>query len=660
MNLINIKGIGEVTKEKLKELNINTVEDLCLYLPVSYVDLSRYSDLKEISEGSYYLFKGKLIKLNAIKRGRKISSFKAAASVNNIKVEMIWFNQPYMYDKLTLNLEYTFFSKVSIDNGKILFVNPVFEEAGKEVKLKGIMPIYRTGGIIHQGNLRKFILEATEKLKLPSILEGNKDILNYNEAIKMVHMPNTISEGKEAEKRIITEEIVNLIISYKILNSKFSVNKQRNLKDCDIRNLLNKLPFQLTPSQDIAVSEIIGDLKKNKPMNRLLSGDVGSGKTVIAMIASYITAKNGYQAAVIAPTTILAEQHYKNFKLLKELNLNVKLLTGDTAENEKKQLLSDIKKGDCNIVIGTHSLMSEGVEFRNLGLLVTDEMHRFGVEQKNAAENKGFAVDTLVMSATPIPRALALTLYQDLKVSYIEKRNGDLINTSIVPPEKYNDMYGFLAQEIAKGRQAYIVCPRIEDIEGIELVSVKKLYDGLIKGCLKGIKTGLLFGGMKQEEKSQVMKDFKDGKIKVLISTTVIEVGIDVPNATVMIIMNAERFGLAALHQLRGRVGRGGYKSYCLLCSDDRDNPRLNALKKYSDGFKIAEEDFDIRGAGDFIGTRQSGRGAGRFSEKITRELILEGKKIADNIVIDDELKNKLNLIKNTEREELVKKVTMN
>ncbi|MGI6701519.1 MAG: ATP-dependent DNA helicase RecG [Christensenellales bacterium] len=631
MELTKLKGVGQVIKKSLNELGIFTIRQLCLYLPVSYLDLSRYTDIKDIKSGNYYLIKAEIISLSALKRGRKASSFKAVAESDNIKIDLIWFNQAYMYDKIVKGKEYTFFAKAA-NNGRLIFYNPAFEEAGAERKLKGILPVYRTKGLIRQATMRKIISDAAGKAELFSALDGDTDYLRLDRAVTMLHSPQSVEEGLKARERIIEEEIINQILCYRLYNSKAIPDKKREYKNLSYDELSAILPYQLTESQRDAISDIIKDLSDTTPMNRLLMGDVGSGKTVVALIAAFIAAKNGYQAAILAPTTILAKQHYNTAGYLARSGVRVGLLTKDTPDSEKREIIRGLSEKSIDVLIGTHIIYEDYIKFNNLGLIVTDELQRFGVMEKYKFENKGYAVDTLVLSATPIPRALQLTLYDELKVSYIHKIKTDTV-TSIVPPEKFQDMYDFLRREIAMGRQGYIVCPAIEDMEGVELSSAQSVYGNLLKGALKGVNIAVIHGGVKPEEKLRIMNEFNNNRIKALIATTVIETGIDVKNATVMIILNAERFGLSTLHQLRGRVGRGDNKSFCLLCTEDINNPRLKALKKYDDGFKIAEIDYELRGAGDFLGTRQSGGGF-----PLSRELVIKCRQAADRITIDEKL----------------------
>lgn len=659
MDLIDIKGIGKATIEKLKELNIFSVKELVQYLPAAYVDLTKCTDIVNVQNGGYYLINGIIESRTAIKRSRKANYFKAKLISCDKKIELIWYNQPYMYDRLIAGQEYTVFGKIVFQNKLISIANPVFEVKGEEKKLKGIMSIYRTQGLIHQANIRKYILEALNSLKLTSLTDDMA--IDINKALLLAHKPSTTAEGYAMQRRLAVEEIVNTIINYRIIKDKSILDKNRKYNDIDYSILLSLLPYKLTSSQVNAIKEIINDLLLPIPMNRMLIGDVGSGKTIVALIVAYIVIKSGYKVAILAPTTILAKQHYESARLLSNLGCSIELLTGDTSDKDKREINNKLKSGLIDLLIGTHSIFDNDIEYNKLALIITDEMHRFGVNQKNSIEMKGNAVDTLVMSATPIPRALQLIMFNDLKVSRLDRRQEYRIKTSIVPEHKRGDMFNFLLKEIQAGRQGYIVCPRIEDVEGIEIDSAKNLYLELSKGVLKGIKIGLLHGKLNAENKEKMMNDFKDKTIQAIVSTTVIEVGIDVPNATVMIIMNAEMFGLAALHQLRGRIGRGEHMSHCFLYTSDVNNLRLKALKEHDDGQKISDVDYDIRGGGDFIGLRQSGKVFRKgYIIDIDRDLIIEAKQVADRIIIDENVINKFETIKSEQIEEIVKKVTMN
>lgn len=657
VNLLDIRGIGEKTKERLGLLGITDIKKLLEFMPVSYIDMSKFSDIADMSEGNYYRFRAKIIRINKIMKGRRANYFSVQALISNTKIKMIWYNQPYLYNKLKLDQEYTFFGKIMCKMGKLEMLNALFEEKDKEKKLKGILSIYRTQGLVNQANLRKFIAEAIQLVNFESVSDGISGIMGYQESLELAHFPNCISNGYSAQERLVIEDLINTILTFRLLKKLNEHNKGRSYKSLDYNRVLQILPYQLSITQIKAISEIINDMSKPTPMNRLLLGDVGSGKTVVAMIASYIAAINGYQVAIMAPTTILARQHYDNFLILSKLGLNISLITSDTKSQDRDNILKGLKNGEIDIVIGTQSLISEGMIFKSLALVISDEMHRFGVREKSEINSKGYLTDTLVMSATPIPRALALTLYEDLDISTIDRYRDINIDTHIVPNDKMEDMLNFIAKELDKGRQAYIVCPRIEDVEGIELVSAKAIYDDLRRGLLAKYSMALMHGKLADDKKMKIMQDFKHGKVQLLVSTTVIEVGIDNPNATIMVIMNAECFGLATLHQLRGRIGRGTHKSFCLLITD-KASDRLKALKQYSNGNDIADIDYELRGGGDFIGLRQKGRvGNSNYIVDVNKGMIIKAKEIAEKIDVN---KVKKLLITDNEKIEELSQVVMN
>ncbi|MDR3263221.1 MAG: DEAD/DEAH box helicase, partial [Clostridiales bacterium] len=457
------------------------------------------------------------------------------------------------------------------------------------------------------------------------------------------HLPDGVDDAFAAQRQIATEDFVRLIFTYKALKRQF--NKRRTFYKADkdiLKGYFSALPFALTVSQKKALDDIIGDMTGGAYMNRLLMGDVGSGKTAVAFAAAYFAIGSGSQCAFIAPTELLARQHYKAAsELLGGLGIKVVILTAACAASEKKYVTEAIKSGEAQLIIGTHSLFSENVIYGNLRLVIIDEQHRFGVKEKDAIIKKASEADVLTLSATPIPRALSLALLSELDVSVIERRSriDDMISTKIVPDYKRNDMFAYIRERAVSGRQAYIVAPRIEDAEGVETDTVKALYKELKEGLFNDIDIAVLHGKSLKADKQAVMDGFNGGSISVLICTTVIEVGIDVKNASVMAVMNAENYGLAALHQLRGRVGRGTEKSYCFLHTTKDDNARLTVLAECGDGFAVSERDFDMRGGGNFLGEKQSGsfENLNNYAVKIDKELISEAKLIAEGIELNKE-----------------------
>ncbi len=656
MELLDIKGIGKVTLDKLNSLGVTCLEDLISYIPASYIDMSMFSDVTKCNNGEFCLFTGH-VHLKSKSSNYKAKYIKAKIICEGTVLNAIWFNQHYIYDKLDTLENYTFFGKISKTNNIITISNPLFELSGHESKLKGILPIYRTGGLIPQANLRKYIELALDNIEIASLINNNR----HMELIKNCHNPYTIKEAQEAQDKLIIYEIATLILGYRISRINRVDNKLRKYSNLDISEVISQLDYKLTTSQLQATQEIIEDMCSPIPMNRLLMGDVGSGKTIVALLAAYIAIKNGYQVAILVPTTILAEQHYKNAKILEDIGINTLLLSSRMTNVERKYSYNSIESDEAKLIIGTQSIINENITYKNLGLIITDESHRFGVCEKRTIEEKGLATDTLTMTATPIPRTLSLTMFDDLSISKLDVRKKCNIDTHIVPNSKIKDMYNLVIDEISKGRQCYIVCPRIEDSEGVELTSAIGLYNSLYTGVLKNYKVALLHGKQLDNEKTSIMNSFSAKEIDVLVSTTVIEVGIDVPNSTVMIVMNAERYGLATLNQLRGRVGRGEHKSYCLLCTDNLANERLRILKNTNDGFKIAEMDYELRGGGDFIGIRQSGASfIDKFACPVTRNMIAKGKQLADSIPINDELIENYQLFQSKQMKKIVQSVTMN
>jgi len=616
--LSKIKGVSDKRIADFNKLNINSCKALIKHYPRNYLDLSKISPIKNCVNNEMALIKATVITMpeNKVSGARKLNYIKVVCTSGGDYLTCIWFNQPYVLKKLILNTEYLFYGRVKNSFGQITITNPNFEPLDKNYKLKGIIPVYRLSGGLTQGVVKKTIWEALKvtpiKSSIPMRLEAKYSLYSLKNAYLELHNPTSFSGIKEASERVALEEYFALMSAFKLLKGgKDKIrNNHYNIVAQDIKEFAKRFGFELTNGQKNAINEIFADLKGHTVMNRLLQGDVGSGKTAVAIVSMFVALKSGYQVSFLCPTEILAQQNYALMKrFLPEFDSV--LLTSSNTAKEKKQIKSLIASGEAKIVVGTHAILQDDVIFKNLSLCVCDEQHRFGVAHRNAMSNKGFACDTLVMSATPIPRTFSLTFYGDLDISEIPdkpNKRGEL-STHIVTTSKYDDMINFIKKEISNGRQVYFVCPKIEDdVEG-EVMSVTELYQSLTER-LPNISLALLHGKTKDNQKNQIMSDFKENKISGLVSTTVIEVGIDVPNATVMVIYNSERFGLSQLHQLRGRVGRGENKSYCFLYSDnaeDRALERLRVIRDNTDGFKIAEYDFNMRGGGDFLGTRQSG-----------------------------------------------------
>ncbi len=622
MDLIKLKGVGAKTLEKLAKLGITDERSLLDFLPKSYWDMTKEGDLSSAEHGEYILLKGKLTKLTKVARVRAgLNFFRAELYAQNATVRLVWFNAPYLRANLSEGKSYTVWGKISKKDGRTELVNPGFEPEDGD-RLSGIVPIYATRGLIQQSVMRKITADAVEKCSVLPLLESD-DLMPLADAYRYAHVPIDKRTAYIARRRLALEELTARLCAYRIAKSGSEGRKIRVYKGGfqDMDDIVSSLPYTLSESQRKAVMDVMDDLKSRKRMNRMLLGDVGCGKTVVALITMAYAVRSGYQTAMMAPTEILARQHYDNaVKLLSPFGIRCAYLAGSLSAAEKKSIYNDIKRGAVDVVIGTHAVISDKVEFSDLGYIVIDELHKFGVRQKSHLENKALSVDVAIMSATPIPRVLALGEYGDIDVSAIESRKtmDEYPKTFVVPAEKEKAMLGFVRERCLKGEQAYIVCPLVEDSEGLEVSSAKSVYADLKDGIFSDLSVGLVYGGMKDEAKEKVMKAFYGGEYNVLVATSVVEVGIDSKDATVICVMNADRFGLASLHQLRGRVGRrSGQTSYCFLHTLKADEcGRLKILADNFDGFAIAEEDARLRGYGDFLGFRQSGGSGGVLIDK--------------------------------------------
>lgn len=621
-DIISIKNIGEERAKKLKKLGINTVNDLIEYFPRDYDDRSNVLPIKDIEKGKINTVKGKIIcKLETIKLPN-INITKAKIDDGTEVLEVVWFNQPYLKNKIKPKQEYIFTGKVVEKYGKIQLESPDYEILdGRETLSNGrVVPIYASTYKLPQKLFRTVISETLSLIKgqieefLPLKIRKEYNLCERWFAIENIHFPKDDNSFFIARKRLVFEELFLLQIRLLQLKKNTQI-KQCSvfLKDFETAEIRNALPFKLTDAQERVLKDIEFDFKENKVMNRLIQGDVGSGKTAVAQIAIYMIIKNGYQAAIMAPTDVLASQHFEAFKhIFESLGYKCVFLSGSQKKKEKKEIYQLIENGDAHIIVGTHAIIQEQVVFKNLGLVVTDEQHRFGVKQREILTNKGNNPHTLVMTATPIPRTLALILYGDLDISIIDKLppGRQKIDTSYVNSSYYPRIYNFIKKNADEKRQAYIICPVIEENEKLELKAVLTYTEELKTKVFSDYNVECIHGKMKNQEKQIIMDKFYNGEIDILVSTTVIEVGINVPNSTIILIENAERFGISQLHQLRGRVGRGSYQSYCILVSDAKSKvskQRLETMVKFSDGFELSEKDLEIRGPGDFFGTRQHG-----------------------------------------------------
>ncbi len=569
---------------------------------------------------------------------------------------------------------YKFYGKISNTYGKITISSPVFDEEGKDSNTGKIIPIYPLTYQLSQNVLRKIIENGLKEVQnqlretLPSYILEDYNLQGINEATQKIHFPKNFDEFNIARKRLVFEELLSTQLALLELKNSYLTEEKgiQFSKDAKISDIINKLPFKLTKAQLRVIEEIDTNMESEKPMNRLLQGDVGSGKTVVAMCAAYKAVKSGYQAAIMAPTAILATQHLENFKnILEEMGIRVELLISGITKKNKEGILERLKNGDIDILIGTHAIIEENVIFKKLGLVVTDEQHRFGVKQRTKIAEKGKNPDVLVMTATPIPRTLALILYGDLDISIIDELppNRKKIETFAVSKKLEQRVDSFIQKQIEEGRQAYIVCPLVEENEEMDLQSVQKLYEKYKTEVFPQYKVEYIHGKMKAKEKDEIMAKFKQHEIDILISTTVIEVGVDVPNANIMVIEDAERFGLAALHQLRGRVGRGQYQSYCILKYEGKGETvrkRMKVMCETNDGFIISEKDLELRGSGDFFGTMQHGLPEFKIANLFEDMNILKSvQSVAIRIIEDDPKleKEKNRLLKDLIRDKFMKRI---
>ena len=633
MKLTDIKGISDKRAQDLAKMNIFTPEDLIKHFPRNYLDLRKITPLEKCYNNDIVLTCGKLMTApKMFTSARKLKCVRVAVEQGLRGFTAVWFNQPYVMSHLRAGEEYLFYGRIKSDFGGVSIINPTFEPVDNNVKLKGIVPVYTVKGNITQKVVRDAVKSAIFGLDIKSVIPARLSkkygLENLKTAYIDVHAPSDAETQKNAAERIALEEYFILVSAFRFIKGdrqQIRIN-QYSCTAADMREFISRFGFEFTEGQKNAVNDIFSDLSSPRSMNRLLQGDVGSGKTAVALCAIYTAVKSGYQAAMLAPTEILAEQNYRIISRLFP-EYEVIFLSGSIKAAEKKAIKAKIKSGEARIVVGTHAVLQGDVEFFNLSMCVCDEQHRFGVGQRSALVAKGIIPDVLVMSATPIPRTVSLIFYGDLDITEIKDKpkNRQPVATFLVPERKY---------EVKGGNQAFCVCPKIEEDEEGTLMSVTELFEEL-SAKLTGVRVGLLHGKMKDAEKAKIMADFKAKAFDVLVSTTVVEVGIDVPNATVMVIYNAERFGLSQLHQLRGRVGRGADKSYCFLFTrsdDEKSLERLKVLCSSTDGFEIAEKDFEMRGSGDFMGTRQSGRFLNDLGDLVyPPSVIFSAKKLCDD-----------------------------
>lgn len=617
-----IKGVGEKRAYVLSKLGIKSARDLLYHFPRRWEDRRHFKKIGELMDGEKATILGKVIDAESTITRNGLVIVKAVIDDISGVAYLTWFNQPYMKTrfKSLKGKQIVAYGTVKRNKWGVEIENPEWEEVDGEDSLNmgRIVPIYPLTEGISQLQMRKIISSALDLLApqlvdiIPPSVREKRRLMPISQAIREIHFPSSAKSLSEARRRLVYEEFFLLQVILALRQKEYKEEKGRSL-EFDVFGELEKiLPFKLTDAQRRVIEEVARDMREGHPMNRLIQGDVGSGKTIVALAAILIAVRCGYQCALMAPTEILAEQHFIVLSnMLFPLGIKVTLLVGGLSQKEKKLAKQLIAQGETDVAVGTHALLEEDVEFKKLGLVIIDEQHRFGVIQRATLRQKGLNPEVLVMTATPIPRTLALTVYGDLDVSIIDELppGRQPVRTYWVPKSRRKWAYAFVREEIKKGHQAYAVCPLIEESEKLQAEAAEKLASDLSR-LLPDVRVGLLHGQMRPKEKEEIMKAFREGKIDLLVSTPVIEVGIDVANATVMVIEDADRFGLAQLHQLRGRVGRGEKQSYCILIATPRSEEgkrRLQIMTETNDGFRIAEEDLAIRGPGEFFGTRQHG-----------------------------------------------------
>ncbi len=622
-----LKGVGPAKAKQFAALNIVTLEDLICHFPRGYEDRSHLVAIEKLQPDVPACFKAMVMntpRTAHIRKGLDMTKVQVADSTG--RLNLTFFNAKYAAEQLHYGQEYIFYGAVSGDFIGYNMTNPVFEGVdAPAVATRCIQPIYPLTAGLNNNAMCRAVRQALELCPvpreiIPEEIRQKYDILPAEQAYTAIHAPKTMEQAMQAKRRLIFEEFFVFSAGLSLMRAARAEKSCPIYPNVDLSAFYGALPFQLTGAQNKVIDQIISDFRRGTPMNRLVQGDVGSGKTMVAAVAGFCAVKNGYQAGLMAPTEILAEQHFKSLeKLLTPLGVRVGLLTGSMTPKNKMAVRQQIADGELDLIIGTHALVSDQTKFAKLGLVITDEQHRFGVGQRSALSAKGDAPHLLVMSATPIPRTLALLLYGDLDVSILDELPpGRQTVDSFLVGESYRPrINAFIRKQVAQGHQCYVVCPAVEQTDGMSLKAATEWAETLQNAVFPDLKIALLHGQMKGAEKEQVMADFARGQADVLVATTVIEVGVDVPNATLMVIEDADRFGLSQLHQLRGRVGRGSAKSYCILTTHNRNEQtiaRLKALCKTTDGFAIAQEDLKLRGPGDFFGSRQSGLPAFRVA----------------------------------------------
>ena len=646
MELRDIKGIGEKKIALLNKLGIFTINNLLEYFPYSYIDTTKFKKISEITEEGSYSYRLKIISLmeNRNKRNIRVTKFLAMDEEMNY-CTIVYFNNIFISKNLKINNVYEMYGRAKLLGKNVEIQSPTMQN--KANIIGSIIPQYHLCKGISNLDIVKIIQNLLKKNsyfeeKLPSNILNELNLESYDNAIRDIHFPKDNESFIRAKRRLSFDEIFYFQLSMKKLKINNEDAIKFEIKD-ETFDFIKSLSFKLTNSQNKVLDDIFRDMTSDKQMNRLVQGDVGCGKTIISFVAMFNVIKNGFQSVLMAPTEILARQHYENAKkLFSKYNIKVELLVGSLKESEKKVIREKIENGEVDIIIGTHAVFQEKVVYKNLGFVITDEQHRFGVKQRLLLSKKSKNPDILVMSATPIPRTVGLVMFCDLDISTVDElpSGRGKVNTYFVD-ENYEERYmNFIKKHISEGRQAYIVCPLVDESDTLELQSVINLYECLKERYFQDVEIEFIHGKIKPVDKDRIMKNFENGKIKVLVATTVIEVGINVPNSNIMVIYNAERFGLSQLHQLRGRIGRGNYESFCILVSNNKSTnvkKRMDIMCSSNDGFYISEQDFLLRGYGDILGYRQSGEARFKILNiQKDYDLLKSAIKYVDKLLKDD------------------------
>ncbi|MBU0571938.1 MAG: ATP-dependent DNA helicase RecG [Candidatus Omnitrophica bacterium] len=635
-----LKGVGPKRSVIFKKLGIENVQDLFYYLPRRYEDRSFAASIEDLKIGDERAVRGKILKCGVFRARTGTSITCAAVEDATGRLQVVWYNMPFLQKHFAVGKQIFLYGKIEIESRPVM-VHPAFdimdEAHGESLEIGRIVPIYSLTQDLTQRYMRKTIDCAIRdhlgqvRDTLPTYVRARKKLVDFKFAVQNIHFPHSPENLERAYRRLVFEEFFVLQVIMALRRRRHARKGIEHLAKEGLLDEFEKLfNFEFTREQKKCIKEIEKDMASARPMYRLLQGDVGSGKTVVAMYALITAAENGYQSVMMVPTEILARQHYVTIsKALMPLGLNIRMLINGLGKKEKDIVGAELAGGEADIVIGTHSVLQEKINYKNLGLIVIDEQHKFGVDQRKTLRQKNAKADTLIMTATPIPRSLALTVYGDMDISFMkDKPHGrKTVSTSWAREEQREEVYNFLREEIRTGRQAFIVCPMVKDKDPSPMASAEGMFKRLKNEAFRDLRLALIHGRMKTEEKDRIMKAFRAGKYDILVATTVVEVGVNIPNATVMLVLHADRYGLTQLHQLRGRIGRGEHASYFILMGDpttDVSRERIETITKMDDGFLIAERDLDLRGPGEFLGTRQSGLPELRFGNIVRDFKIME------------------------------------